>query len=202
MSEVDERDGEVFVESPLHYFSGKHSGNQPPSIVIRQCNTLSHLIVRGDPGNAEFVSGIHQALGIELPTQPCTSSNNDETRLYWLGPNEWLIIVQQDSAPNVEQKLRDALTGHFSVVTVTGGQTLINISGSQVHSLLKKSSVYDFHPSNFQVNDCVQTTFAKATALFSKREDGSFDIVIRRSFADYLATWMLDAGAEYGCLIE
>ncbi len=64
-----------------------------------------------------------------------------------------------------------------------------------------KSSVYDFHPDNFQPGKCVQTTFAKAGALVSKKSDGSFDLVIRRSFTDYIAEWLLDAGKEYGCSI-
>lgn len=192
----------VYSESPLHYFSGMHSGNQPPSIVIREATSLGHLIIRGDARSPEFTAGIHGVLGIELPVKPLTSSISRDACLYWLGPNEWLALVDRDVESQRENQLRQALTGHYSVTIVTGGQTLINISGTEVDSLLKKSSVYDFHPDNFQVNDCVQTTFAKATALFCRREDGSIDVVIRRSFADYLARWLLDAAEEFGCAIE
>lgn len=52
------------------------------------------------------------------------------------------------------------------------------------------------------VNRCVQTNFAKATALVSSNADGSFDLTIRRSFADYIAQWLLDAGQEHGCVIQ
>jgi sarcosine oxidase gamma subunit len=38
--------------------------------------------------------------------------------------------------------------------------------------------------------------------LVSNRTDGSFDLIIRRSFADYIALWMLDAGREFGLRIE
>jgi len=48
----------------------------------------------------------------------------------------------------------------------------------------------------------VQITFAKASAAVSNRSDGSYDLVIRRSFADYVAQWLLDAGGEFGCRIE
>jgi sarcosine oxidase subunit gamma len=36
----------------------------------------------------------------------------------------------------------------------------------------------------------------------SSNADGSFDLTIRRSFADYIAQWLLDAGKEHGCLIQ
>ncbi|MFK8046963.1 MAG: sarcosine oxidase subunit gamma [Halioglobus sp.] len=192
----------VYVESPLHYFLGTRSGTQPPSIVIRESTSVGHLIVRGNANSPKFVEGIHQALEIELPVKPRTSSIGRGGRLHWLGPDEWLLLVDREVESQVESKLRQTLTGHYSVTIVTGGQTLINVSGKDIESLLKKSSVYDFHPSHFQVNDCVQTTFAQATGLFCKRADASFDIVIRRSFADYLARWLLDAGEEFGCAIE
>lgn len=202
--ESGNREG-VYVESALHYFSGLRSGNQPPSIVIRESTSVGHLVIRGDASNQDFRAGIEQVLGIKLPAQPRSSSISTlslGSSLYWMGPSEWLLLVDQGTESQVEEKLRQVLTGHFSVSIVTGGQTLINISGSNVDSILKKSSVYDFHPSSFQINECVQTTFAKATALFCRRADGSFDVVIRRSFADYLARWLLDAGEEFGCVIE
>jgi sarcosine oxidase gamma subunit len=71
--------------------------------------------------------------------------------------------------------------------------------------VLKKSSLYDFEgwasakPASGLV---VQTPFAKASAVISNRCDGSYDLVIRRSFADYVAQWLLDAGGEFGCRIE
>ena len=88
------------------------------------------------------------------------------------------------------------------MVDVSAGQTLLKLSGEGVETVLKKSSVYDFHARHFSVGHCVQTTFAKATALVSRSADDSFDLVIRRSFADYVARWLLDAGAEFGCRIE
>ena len=40
--------------------------------------------------------------------------------------------------------------------------------------------------------------FAKASALVAANPDGSFDLVIRGSYADYLARWITDAAEEYG----
>jgi len=79
-----------------------------------------------------------------------------------------------------------------------GGFIHVNLRGEDAGQVLQKSSPYDFHPRNFPPGRCAQTVFAKATALVAAREDGAFDIVFRRSFADYLMQWLADAAAEYG----
>jgi len=124
--------------------------------------------------------------------------------VYWLGPDEWLVTSATD-AIDLESSLRLKIRGHIAVVDVSGGQTLVNLRGHGVPVLLKKASGYDFSSWSGALpgaGRCVQTTFAKATAIVANRADGSFDLIIRRSFSDYIAQWLLDAGQEVGCRIE
>ena len=121
---------------------------------------------------------------------------------YWLGPDEWLLVVEGDDGLDVERRLRVALDGRFSVVDVSGAQVQLELSGTGVGKVLQKSSPYDFHPRNFPPGRCAQTVFAKATALVAAREGGAFDIVFRRSYADYLMRWLADAAAEYGYRLD
>ena len=136
-------------------------------------------------------------LGIPLPLHPCTAGYGEGAAIYWLGPDEWLLAVAAVVQDDLAARLRSAYPGHCSVVDVGGGLTLVNLSGSEACTLLKKSCCYDFHPTNFAAGRCVQTTFAQATALVASRDADSYDLVIRRSFADYIARWLLDAGAEF-----
>ena len=81
----------------------------------------------------------------------------------------------------------------------------IDLICSEKIKIVKKSSIYDFDgwdTAKATSGRVVQTTFAKASAAVSNRSDGSYDLVIRRSFADYVAQWLLDAGGEFGCRIE
>ena len=204
MSEVTQATQEseavkVNRESPLHYVSAVGNSQHPQAgITIGERVHRVHLNLRGDPSDQEFCRGVADVLGVELPLEPCTFNCNDDSGLYWLGPNEWLAIVRGGTGRNTESQLRETLKGHFSVVDISGGQTQIRMSGEGVGQLLKKSSVYDFHPEHFRSGQCVQTTFAKASALISKNADQSFDLVMRRSFSDYLCRWIIDASAEYG----
>lgn len=191
-------------ESALHYSLKNFAEKNPvdPGVALREDGFKGHLNLRGNPNDEVFRKGLEEVLQARLPVEPGYWASGANVSVYWLGPNEWLVIVPAGTEAHVENRLRQRLHDHFSIVDVSGGQTLINLRGDDVDAVLKKSSVYDFHPSHFSQGHCVQTTFAKATALVSKKKDGSFDLVVRRSFADYLFRWIADAAAEYGFVIE
>ena len=190
------------LESPLHYFAGRASGPAEKGLRVRERPHKGHLALCGNADERAFTEGVERVLSLRLPTAPCTFVAAGATAAYWLGPGEWLLLVADHTqTATLESRLRDALPGHFAVVDVSGGQTLINLSGPAVAEVMKKSCVYDFSAANFPAGRCVQTVFAKAGALVAKTADGSLDVIIRRSFADYLAEWLLDAGREYGCCI-
>lgn len=203
---------EAYRESAMHYVRGSASGDQladvveesavDAGVVLREEPLRGHLNLRGDPDDEVFRKSVEEVLKVRLPVEPGCWVPAIDVSVYWLGPNEWLVIVPAGTEADVENQLRQTLHGHFSIVDVSGGQTLINLSGDDVVSVLKKSSVYDFHASHFGQGRCVQTTFAKATALVGKKKDGSFDLVIRRSFTDYLFRWIEDAAREYGLAVE
>ncbi|WP_048292852.1 urease accessory protein UreD [Pseudomonas aeruginosa] len=123
-----------------------------------------------------------------------------ETSLQWLAPDEWLLIVPGGEEYAVEQRLRQALGEelHYAVVNVSGGQTLLELSGANVRELLMKSTSYDVHPSNFPVGKAVGSIFAKSQCVIRHTGEDTWELVVRRSFADYFWLWLQDASAEYG----
>ena len=200
----DHQNDAVRRESCLHYMIADAAGGTGTDCGVLICEEAlkGHLNLRGNPDEDTFRSGVAEELGLELPLVAGTCTGNGNTSIYWLGPTEWLVTVEGGTEAGVEARLRQTLNGHFAVVDVSGGQTLVRLSGEAVDMVLKKSSGYDFHPSQFTQGRCVQTTFAKASALVSKTADNSFDLVIRRSFSDYLFRWIVDAASEYGIEVK
>ena len=166
-------------------------------VVWRESCGGAFLNLRGDAGDPDARDAVARVAGVELPLQPCTWSHADHTAAYWLGPDEWLLAVQNGAGVDLERRLRDVVDQRCSVVDVSGAHVQVELSGADAGKVLQKSSPYDFHPRNFGVGRCVQTVFAKATALVAAREVDAFDIVFRRSYADYLLRWLEDAAAEY-----
>jgi sarcosine oxidase subunit gamma len=193
------------AESPL-FHAGldelARKGKSSAGVTLREKKLLGHLTLRGDASDPDFAGGVHKALGLELPVA-LTLVANGATSLQWLGPDEWLLIVPGGSEFAVEQKLRAALDGqHVAVVNVSGGQTLLELSGPKVREMLMKSSIYDVHPSNFPVGKAVGTVFAKSQLVIRHTGEDTWELVVRRSFADYIWLWLQDASAEYGLAIK
>ena len=204
-------------ELPLKYFHSVSShrgqaqnnemfnGEVEYALVIKESSVCAFLSLRGDPSDAGFCAAVKDVLDLKLSTRGYYHCNS-ESSIYWLGPDEWLLVSKIDASV-LEARLREAMSGHISIVDVSGGQTLVNLRGAPmaIDSVLKKSCIYDLSGwpnAGSGKGRCAQTTFAKASALVSNRSDGSFDLIIRRSFADYIALWMLDAGREFGFRIE
>lgn len=195
----------VKVETPLHHADlasliGK--GRNNAGVVLREKKLLGHLTLRGDGHDPAFAGGVHKALGLELPSALKVVYNGD-TSLQWLGPDEWLLIVPSGEELAAEQKLREALSGlHIAVVNVSGGQTLLELTGAKVRDVLMKSTSYDVHPDNFPVGKAIGTVFAKSQLVIRRADENTWELLIRRSFADYWWLWLQDASAEFGLEIK
>lgn len=197
---------DVATESPLAYSlqrSGAPAITSTSQVILRERPCLGHLILRG--GAIVLDEALREVLGLSLPSQPHGLNHDDsgERSVQWLAPDEWLLIVPGGEEFSLESQLRDVLgDSHVSIVNVSGGQTVIDIEGEMARAVLMKSSHYDVHPSAFPVGKGVTTGFAKTSAILRRPSASRWELVIRRSFADYLYRWLLDAGEEYGIGVE
>ncbi|MGH8434199.1 MAG: sarcosine oxidase subunit gamma [Pseudomonas sp.] len=200
-----QRPDAAHAESPLfhaglHELAGK--GKVNAGIQLREKKLLGHLCIRGDGHDAAFAGGVHKATGLELPGALGLVSQGD-TSLQWMGPDEWLLIVPSGQELAAEQRLREALAEqHHQVVNVSGGQTILELSGPKVRELLMKSTSYDVHPRNFPVGKAVGTVFAKSQLVIRHTGEETWELLVRRSFSDYYWLWLQDASQEYGLAIK
>lgn len=174
---------------------------QGAGVVIRESAFLGHLVLRGNAGDTAFVKGVEQALGLPLPRKAGGLAEGGDVSIQWISPDEWLIIVPGGREFATENRLRERLAGHFAVINVSGGQTMLELSGPAVRDVLMKSTPYDVDPRNFPVGKGVASVFAKSTALIRRVGEDRWELVIRRSFADYIYRWVLDASEEFGVYV-
>ena len=149
------------------------------------------------PTGAPATPSLAQAAGLALPETPCSYTAGTNAAAYWLAPGEWLVAVTAGVENELEDRLRDALDGAGAVVDVSAGYLRYNLRGPAAALLLMKASPYDFDRRTFGPGRCVQTVFAKTTALVARGEDESFDLAIRRSYTDYFERWTTDAVSGY-----
>ncbi|MBF9000966.1 sarcosine oxidase subunit gamma [Vibrio nitrifigilis] len=171
-------------------------------VVIKELALMGHLIIRGNADNEAFVEGVTNVLGLALPTKPLTTAANDVTSILWLSPDEWLVLSSADMLYDIEVALREKLTGHFSIVNQSGGQTVIELTGLNVIEVLKKSTSLDVHANSFPVGKVAGSLLAKSSATFYHCGENQWRLIVRRSFADYIWRWLIDASKEFGLTIE
>lgn len=203
---------EVPAESPLawsYHKSGRPAVSQKSRVVLRERAMLGHLILRG--GAIVLDEAVRGVLGFGLPGRPNTLTQDEggERSIQWLSPDEWLLIVPGGEEFALEGRLREALGAardtsvkNYAIVNVSGGQTLLELEGEMARELLMKSTPYDVHPDAFPVGKGVTTVFAKANLILRRTGEERWELVLRRSFADYCYRWILDAGSEYAIGVE
>ncbi len=174
-----------------------------PGVILTERLFLGYLNLRGDADDATFLTAVEGVLGVDLPVDPNTIAESDDVTACWMGPDEWLIILHPGEQTRCVANLRQALKKHHaSAVDTTGGYTLVNVAGARRRELLAKGCTLDLHPRSFSPGQCAQTNLGKAGVLLIPRGDSSdaesFDVIVRRSFADYLGIWLRHSADEYG----
>jgi sarcosine oxidase subunit gamma len=137
--------------------------------------------VRVDPAGAA-------ALG--LPTTPNTWVARGDGRAIWLGPDEWLV-----TSPSLRpQELADAVAG---AVDVSGQRTTLRLAGEHARTVLATGCALDLHPRAFPAGSAAQTLLGLAGVVLLALDGTEYEILVRSSYARYLADWLLDAAAEF-----
>jgi sarcosine oxidase, subunit gamma len=183
----------VTVETLVHALSGRDLGEQTGGVVtVEPAQAMVSL---------RAPSAV--AADIELPLRPNTWTATDRGRIVWLGPDEWLV-TQPASGPrtglDLETSLREVLAPHGgTAVEVSAQRVVLRLSGPHARAVLAKGCSIDVHPRSFGPNAAAQTTLGQAgVVLLSLGSTGDeFAVLVRSSFARYLADWLVDATQEF-----
>jgi sarcosine oxidase subunit gamma len=168
------------------------------SVTLEEAPITGILVLRAGQARDQLDSALQSTLQLALPARLSSHSVGDRYCIRWMSPDEWLLTCPLNEDFDVESKLRDAVDGHIAIVNVSGGYSLLTLAGENALQILKKSTAYDVHPDNFGPGKVVNTVMAKAQVTLRASHDGAYEILVRRSFADYLWLWLQRAGNEYG----
>jgi sarcosine oxidase subunit gamma len=156
------------------------------------------LVLHTAADNADAVAKAVKAL-FSLPwPERLQSTTVDELCLRWMSPDEFLLSCPLDDVDDIKGQLQKAVNDTFAVVDVSGGYVVLELTGPDYKALLEKSTAYDVHSSNFSTGKVVNTTFAKTQVTLRSVSESQVEIIVRRSFSDYVWLWIKNAAREYG----
>jgi sarcosine oxidase subunit gamma len=168
-------------------------------VTVEEFQAGVSLRVPPGPG-AAVVAGI---LGADLPVRNNTWAVTERGRAVWLGPDEWLVTAPATSPRaglELETALRSAVTPHGgAAVDVSAQRVGLRLTGPHARAVLAKGCSIDVHPRSFGRGAAAQTTLGQAgIVLLSLGSTGeAFALLVRSSFAGYLADWLVDATLEF-----
>jgi sarcosine oxidase subunit gamma len=169
---------------------------------FNEISVTEFVNLRGDSTHSGFLTGVQRVTGVELPVIPNTVVRSGGLSCHWLGPDEWLMTVTKPEV-SIMQDLEDSLSGlHIAVTDLTGGQSLLGVGGRQSRDVLSAACTLDLHADAFAQGSCAQTILAHSNVLitpaFQSSGDCVFEVLVRRSYADHLIRWLMDAAHEDG----
>ncbi len=165
----------------------------PASVGIAVEPYVATVDVRGD-------SAVSGPLGVELPTVPNTWVPAGSGKAVWLGPDEWLLTGTTEAPEELEARVRAAVVPlGGSAADVSAQRITLRLQGSRVRDVLARGCAIDLHPTVFGPGRSAQTTLGRAgVVLLALSETGDdYLVLVRSSFAGYLADWLVDAAAEF-----
>lgn len=177
------------VQTPLAHRVRSASS---PEVTLAEAELTGLLVLRGDATDADFQAAVAEVFGAPLPKRLSTTEST-QARLLWLGPDEFWIWCEVTALFTLEQSFRARFAGHCALVNNTGGFTRITVQGAAAQTVLMKSVPYPVYADVFPVGKVVATVFAKTQAVICRRGEQHWEVVARRSFADYIWRWLVDA---------
>ena len=171
----------------------KELGDKVLFIKIKELPFVKKINLRLDPNDKDCVSSCSKILGTMLPTKANTYSTNAiNEKVIWLGPDEWLIISDDDNT--FLKLLKDMGDLEASLTDVSENRTIIRIRGRYVYVLLSKFLVLDLEKNLSTDSSCAQTLFVKVPVLLVRNnyDRTGIDIFTNRSHANYIYNLIVD----------
>ncbi|MET9436367.1 sarcosine oxidase subunit gamma family protein [Streptomyces sp. NPDC006551] len=184
--------------SPLSGWQDRLAG-LPAGLEARELPFLTQLTLRVRPGSPA-AGAVEASLGTPLPG-PLRAEMSDDVKVLWMGPDEWLLVAPEGRQDALVERLRAAIGDEFATVTdVSAQRTTLALSGHLLRTVLAQGCALDLDPRATPVGSCLTTVLAQAPVTLVVREEAAAGVwlLVRSSFASYLASWLVDACTEYG----
>ena len=134
--------------------------------------------------------------GLKLKNETLTVVFNENTRIMWNGPKNWLLVsTKKDLIKNVSDNFKDT---DFAVTDLSHSRAIIEIEGKDTIEVLKKGCPFNF--SKLDKNNSINSTYNGIAFTVDRLSDdpNKVRLFALRSFGESLYHSITDASLEFG----
>ena len=134
--------------------------------------------------------------GLNLNDETSSVSSNNDTRILWCGPKNWLLVSsKKDLLKSIYTSFKET---DFAITDLSHSRAMIQLEGDNSKEILKKGCPFNFN--ELKKNNCVNSVFNGITITIDMIEDNPNKIRLfaLRSFGESLYHSITDACLEFG----
>ena len=133
---------------------------------------------------------------LKLKNEPLNVVNNNDTRILWNGPKNWLLIsTKKDLQKNIIEVFKET---DFAVTDLSHSRAIIELEGYDAKEVLKKGCPFNFN--TLDKNNSINSTYngiAFTVDMLDNNPD-KIRLFALRSFGESLYHSITDASLEFG----
>ena len=134
--------------------------------------------------------------GLKFKDEPLRVVSNDNTRILWNGPKNWLLVsTKKDLFKDISQNLNET---DFAITDISHSRAIIQIEGQEAKEVLKKGCPFNFN--SLEKNNSINSTYngiAFTVDLLNDNPD-KVRLFALRSFGESFYHSITDASLEFG----
>ena len=134
--------------------------------------------------------------GLKLKNEPLSVVSNNDTRILWNGPKNWLLVsTKKDLLKNISETFKET---DFAVTDLSHSRAIIELEGQDAKEVLKKGCPFNFNI--LEKNNSINSTYNGVAFTVDMIDDSPDKIRLfaLRSFGESLYHSITDSSLEFG----
>jgi len=146
--------------------------------------------------NSEVLIEDFDVDGLKFKNEPLNVVNNNDTRILWNGPKNWLLVsTKKGLLKNISEKF---IESDFAITDLSHSRAIFEIEGKNVKEVLKKGCPFNFNI--LEKNNSINSTYngIAFTLDILDNNPNKIRVFALRSFGESFYHSITDAALEYG----
>ena len=134
--------------------------------------------------------------GLKLKNEPLNVVSNNDTRILWNGPKNWLLVsIKKDLLKSISEIFKET---DFAVTDLSHSRAIIELEGQDTKEVLKKGCPFNFNI--LEKNNSINSTYNGIAFTVDMLDDNpnKIRVFVLRSFGESIYHSITDACLEYG----